>query len=138
MVALIAVCTACSSTTTNGSSAAPPLRVCNTTLSAFPAGAVMADATGPMVRIAAQTAGDVVIVKLSQGCKRGADYTIDPPTAATVSKRALADDDKAAALVLQPRSATFDIRITHPDGSTGIVQVRLGKNFISTKASTTR
>jgi hypothetical protein len=128
LVAVAVIGASCSSTEAP-SSGAPPLIVCGTTLSDVAAGALMTDATVPHASITRETGGNVVILKVSPGCEHGGSYVIDPPTAASLSKTAPADDHKVAAVVLSPKIASFDVRVTHPDGSTGIVEVRLGENF---------
>jgi hypothetical protein len=112
------------------SSKAPPLIVCDTTLSSSAAGAVMDDATGAEAEVSAETEGDVVILQLSPGCQHGADYSIEPTAAASVTKVAAAQDYKAAAVVLSPKTASFDVHVIHRDGSPGLVQIRLDGNFV--------
>ena len=127
LVAVAVIGASCSSTEAP-SSGAPPLIVCKTTLSDVAAGALMTDATVPHASITGETGGGVVVLKVSPGCEHGGSYVIDPPTAASLSKIAPADDHKVAAVVLSPKIASFDVRVIHPDGSTGIVEVRLGEN----------
>jgi hypothetical protein len=111
------------------------LVVCDTTLSSSAAAAVMTDATGAEAKVSAERVGDVVVLQLSRGCQHGADYSIEPTAAASVAKVAVAQDHKAAAVVLSPKTASFNVHVIHPDGSPGLVQIRLGGNFSRPKSS---
>lgn len=126
-VLTVALVSACSTETR--SSGAPPLVVCGATLWSGAAGAVMTDATGAHTNVTEQTAGGVVL-RLAAGCQQGVEYSIEPTVAAAVVKVADAHDGKPAAVVLSPRAASFDVHVTHPDGSAGLVQVRLDGNFV--------
>jgi hypothetical protein len=104
------------------------LVVCDTTLSSSAAGAVMTEATGAEAKV-------IVVLQLWPGCQHGADYSIEPTAAASVAKVAVAQDHKAAAVVLSPKTASFNVHVIHPDGSPGLVQIRLGGNFSRPKSS---
>jgi hypothetical protein len=108
------------------SSGAPPTVICGQTISNFAAGAVVTDATrGPAVTVTNKTAGDVVVLRLSDSCAYGATMTITPSAAMRITAEAHARDDRLAAAALRPIAAIADVVVAHPDGTSTIVHIRL-------------
>lgn len=111
-----------------GSTAAPPVVVCGTTLSRSAAGPVIPQASVGTVTIRTASVGGLIFLRLNSGCERGANYTIEPESAASLTATATAHDHKAAAVVLAPHAAHFDVRITHADRTVSTALIRLDSN----------
>jgi hypothetical protein len=111
------------------SSAASPTVVCGTTLSSSPEGVVLEDAVHRHQTITDAGTGDVLYIKVSNSCKRGARVTWTPSSAATLVKQALAKDGQPVAVVLKAGSRPVHMTLTSTrDGSTiAYVMVALGR-----------
>jgi hypothetical protein len=110
------------------SSAAPPWVVCDTTLAASAAGAVVTDVTMPArtLRVSYETVGGIALLT-SRDCDHGATLSIDPSEAALVTKSAPTNDGKIAGATISPRRAQFTITVRHPDGTATVVKVDLAR-----------
>lgn len=85
---------------TAGSSAAPPLVVCGTTLSDSAAGPALFDATSQRLRVPVADAGNQVYLKVASTCARGAAIELEPADAASIVAHADARDGQPAAVVI--------------------------------------
>lgn len=84
----------------------------------------IADGGGPLVSL---SAGNLIFVQVSDGCQSGVDLSWQPPSAAVIVKRAVAQDGRLAAVGLQPLRARFTLTLTRVDGTSERVSVRLAQ-----------
>lgn len=95
-----------------------PLAVCGTVLSESAAGPVLYDASGRKALHA--SAEGLVYIRFAADCRRGYHIRVQPPTAAVIARRALADDGQPAAVAIRPRAPRFSV-IGERDGQTTTV-----------------
>lgn len=119
----------CGSAAGTKSSAASPTVVCGTTLSSGPEGPVLEDAVHRHQTITEASSGDVLYIKVSDGCKHGAQVTWTPSSAATLVKQALAKDGQPAAVVLKagPRPVRMTLTSTRNGSTVAYVAIALGR-----------
>ncbi|PZS03191.1 MAG: hypothetical protein DLM56_09865 [Pseudonocardiales bacterium] len=98
--------------------------MCGTTLSAGAEGASLFDAAS-VSRLTAGSVNGYIYLRLVDGCDKGADYSISPPSAAVVVKAAPAGDHRAAAIVLRPLKDVFNVQVTADGSAPVVVRVRL-------------
>lgn len=117
---LAAIVTVLSGCDTTGSSGAPPLVVCGTTLSRSAAGPVLDDvASGG--RVESLSVGGWMFLKVSRDCDHGATVTWSPNAAANLLGTARASDGRAAAVVLRPNENRFTITLQEGKRKTQVV-----------------
>jgi hypothetical protein len=107
---LAAIVTVLSGCDTTGSSGAPPLVVCGTTLSRSAAGPILDDVSSGG-RVKEQTIGGWLFLKVSSDCDHGATVSWSPNGAAKLLATAPANDGRAAAVVLRPNETRFTITL---------------------------
>ena len=94
------------------SSAAPPLRVCGTTMSTSAAGVVLFDVSKHSIDLLARSPGGDVYLLVAKGCSHGAVVSWTPAASARLVRNVWAQDGRSAAVVLAPsRSATLDVHV---------------------------
>lgn len=97
---------------TSYSSAAPPLRVCGTTMSTSAAGVALFDVSEHSIDLLSRSPGGDVYLLVARGCSHGAVVSRTPAASARLVRNVLAQDGRSAAVVLAPsRSATLDVRV---------------------------
>jgi hypothetical protein len=107
-----------------GSSAAPPLVVCGTTLWSGPSGAVTADATASRVLITNASSGGEIFLRFTNECQDGV-VLIVAPSQGKIITGAHSSDGRLAAAAIRPLVSTFEATAQHRDGTTTTISVRL-------------
>ena len=108
---------------TDERSGAPPTVVCGTTLWSGASGAAVNSVwqSSP----AQISARHEAFIRVSRDCSTGSVVTIDPPTAATITATAKADDGGLAAVVVSPRSnGAFSVTAAQQGHVVGRLQIK--------------
>jgi hypothetical protein len=105
-------------------SAAPPLRVCGTTVYSGAAGAVVTDASGSVARVTSLTSGAGIYLKLSDSCAHGATLIV-PIYDATVVATAHTSDGAIAFVGLTPKRGKFTLVAKRPGGLLTTISIEI-------------
>jgi hypothetical protein len=106
-------------------SAAPPLRVCGTTVYSGAAGAIVTDANGLVASVTSLTAGAGIYLKLSDSCARGATIIV-PIDDATIVATAHTSDGAIALIGLTPKRGNFTLVAKRPGSYSTAISIDIG------------
>jgi hypothetical protein len=106
-------------------SAAPPLRVCGTTVYSGAAGAVVTDANGLVASVTSLTTGAGIYLKLSDSCAHGATLIV-PTGDATIVATAHTSDGAVALIGLTPKRGNFTLVAKRPGSYSTAISIDIG------------